>query len=338
MNQKKDREKLVVWAVDPFEEGGIPKEAVRKMDQWAGKANVRLQPVYVLQLPLKERQRGSLALVEQAQDALQKYAGRFKLKHGSPPQVLIDESDSRHGAVRCVLDHARKYAAAWIVLSSHGRSGLKRMVLGSFAESLLREAKIPVLFMPRNEAWELGSVLFPTDFSSLSRKAFHRFLPIAGKLKLDLVIFHAISYPMPVYMGQMSGIPSAYFPPDYYPRQKAWAHSRGASWVKAARAAGVSARLLLSELDIGLLTGKLILKAARASGSSMIAMASQGGALDRFLVGSAAQDVFRANEFPVWMFGPKSYAARSRAPAPVIPLADRRRGRRGGGARRRASA
>ena len=37
-----------------------------------------------------------------------------------------------------------------IALSSHGRSGFKRLFLGSVAEQLLRHATIPVLVFPRN--------------------------------------------------------------------------------------------------------------------------------------------------------------------------------------------
>jgi universal stress protein A len=47
------------------------------------------------------------------------------------------------------------YAAAeecdTIALSSHGRSGFRRFVLGSVAEEVLRGARVPVLVFPRQE-------------------------------------------------------------------------------------------------------------------------------------------------------------------------------------------
>jgi nucleotide-binding universal stress UspA family protein len=44
-----------------------------------------------------------------------------------------------------LLDVAKKTSADLIVMGSHGRTGLKRMWLGSVAESVVREATIPVL-------------------------------------------------------------------------------------------------------------------------------------------------------------------------------------------------
>jgi nucleotide-binding universal stress UspA family protein len=43
---------------------------------------------------------------------------------------------------------ATKHDVDWIVLSSHGRSGLRRLVLGSVAEQVLRHADCPVLCIP----------------------------------------------------------------------------------------------------------------------------------------------------------------------------------------------
>jgi len=44
-----------------------------------------------------------------------------------------------------ILDAAQDASADLIVLGSHGRTGVKRMVLGSVAEHVLRHAKCPVV-------------------------------------------------------------------------------------------------------------------------------------------------------------------------------------------------
>jgi nucleotide-binding universal stress UspA family protein len=60
------------------------------------------------------------------------------------------------GAVRCdpglrvadwILKEARDCGAALIVMGTHGRRGLRRLVLGSDAEMVLRESKVPVLLV-----------------------------------------------------------------------------------------------------------------------------------------------------------------------------------------------
>jgi nucleotide-binding universal stress UspA family protein len=46
-----------------------------------------------------------------------------------------------------VLDQAREWGANLIVLGTHGRRGVKRMLLGSDAEQILRLATVPVLLV-----------------------------------------------------------------------------------------------------------------------------------------------------------------------------------------------
>jgi nucleotide-binding universal stress UspA family protein len=53
--------------------------------------------------------------------------------------------------VDAILDTAEKIGADLIVMASHGRSGLTRVVLGSVAEAVARRAGVAVLFVPTRE-------------------------------------------------------------------------------------------------------------------------------------------------------------------------------------------
>jgi len=48
-------------------------------------------------------------------------------------------------AVSGISEYARRMRADMIVVGSHGRSGLPRLLLGSVAEGLMRHASVPVL-------------------------------------------------------------------------------------------------------------------------------------------------------------------------------------------------
>jgi nucleotide-binding universal stress UspA family protein len=50
-----------------------------------------------------------------------------------------------------VCDFAAQNGVSLIALSSHGRSGFRRLVMGSVAEAVLRHARVPVLVFPRQE-------------------------------------------------------------------------------------------------------------------------------------------------------------------------------------------
>ncbi len=47
-----------------------------------------------------------------------------------------------------IAAHARRVSAELIVIGTHGRTGLRRVLLGSVAEQVLRKAECPVLVVP----------------------------------------------------------------------------------------------------------------------------------------------------------------------------------------------
>jgi len=72
-----------------------------------------------------------------------------ELQQSGPPGVAV-RSMLFEGAevARTLAEHALQEQAAFIALASHGRSGLRRLLLGSVAEALLRHAHTPVIVFP----------------------------------------------------------------------------------------------------------------------------------------------------------------------------------------------
>lgn len=54
-------------------------------------------------------------------------------------------------AEECIIDYAKRKEADIVIMGSHGRRGLKRMILGSVAEHVIRRAPCPVLVIKSNE-------------------------------------------------------------------------------------------------------------------------------------------------------------------------------------------
>lgn len=52
----------------------------------------------------------------------------------------------------CIVEYAEKIKADLVVIPSHGHSGLKRALLGSVAERVIRHAHCPTLVLRREEA------------------------------------------------------------------------------------------------------------------------------------------------------------------------------------------
>ena len=67
-------------------------------------------------------------------------------------------TEARYGnPVTEIVAAARQTGADIIAMTTHGRSGVSRLVFGSIAEAVLRRAEIPVLMMRLTERY--GSVV-----------------------------------------------------------------------------------------------------------------------------------------------------------------------------------
>jgi nucleotide-binding universal stress UspA family protein len=67
-------------------------------------------------------------------------------KHGVEVEAVLLETLGRRVA-ELIIKQAKKWRADVIVLGTHGRRGLSRVVMGSDAETVLRETPIPVLLV-----------------------------------------------------------------------------------------------------------------------------------------------------------------------------------------------
>jgi len=89
----------------------------------------------------KQRQSVEQEVVQACHDALaDARAGALKDVDDVDTELLLDES-----AARAICDHAAKIGADLIVISTHGRTGLKHLLIGSVAERVVRHAQVPVL-------------------------------------------------------------------------------------------------------------------------------------------------------------------------------------------------
>ena len=93
-----------------------------------------------------------------------------------------------------ILKAVRRHHVGLIVVGTHGRAGMKRLMLGSVAGEIFRTAPCPVLTVGVNAQapTTVSRILFPTDLSTSSRCA----VPFAGSLaeesKAELITLHVL--------------------------------------------------------------------------------------------------------------------------------------------------
>jgi nucleotide-binding universal stress UspA family protein len=197
--------------------------------------------------------------------------------------------------VASVLAVAERCSADVIVAGTRGLTGWKRVVLGSVASRLIREAPCPVVTLHAGDAKRrrpVRTILIATDFSEDAARAAEAASRILGECGPDrrLVLLHVYRYP--VVFSQAA-------PPVLAKSiDEVIASARRELAVLAGRFSreGVNVE---TRIDEGL-PSQAIVDQAQQIGADLIAMGTHGrSGIDRLFLGSTAARVLSAAPCPV---------------------------------------
>jgi nucleotide-binding universal stress UspA family protein len=114
---------------------------------------------------------------------------------GVPTEICLETGP----VVRHILDRAVTVSADLIVMGTHGRGGVERLILGSVAEKVLRKAPCPVLTVPPGAhavaAAPFTTILCAVDFSKTSAAAARYARGLAAASHARLLLVHVIEWP-----------------------------------------------------------------------------------------------------------------------------------------------
>jgi nucleotide-binding universal stress UspA family protein len=133
---------LVPLDGSPLAEMALPK-AVALLGDSPGATLVLLRATATRTLPGIDPIEAQLVVVHEAEDYLEHVATR--LRHEGVPRV--ETSVWYSSAAPAIVQAARTRRIDLIVMSTHGRSGLRRVIRGSVAESVLRGTQTPILLV-----------------------------------------------------------------------------------------------------------------------------------------------------------------------------------------------
>ena len=225
---------------------------------------------------------------------MKKFLGLEGGAAGGRTAFEVVEANNTH---REILTQAERLSADLIVMGTHGRSGVQRLLLGSVTEKVLRTSPVPVLTVPAlapgtgQEAF--SRILCATDFSDCSIAALRYASSLAMEGTVRLTVINVVEL-----------IPVGYEPMVVTPYDDA-AHRD-----ELVRAARERLRRLLPEtvreactVDELVTTGKAyveILGTAAERQADLIVLGIHGrNALDRFLFGSTTEHIVRRATCPV---------------------------------------
>lgn len=104
-----------------------------------------------------------------------------------------------------IVRRAEVFNADLLIVGSHGRTGLARMLLGSVAEKVVRYAPCPVLVARQGP--EAGPIVTTTDFSDVSKVGMRMATQEAEKSGDPLVAIHVLDMSSPAGLTYSINIP-----------------------------------------------------------------------------------------------------------------------------------
>jgi nucleotide-binding universal stress UspA family protein len=118
-----------------------------------------------------------------------------ELTPAEPPADIVVRRAVVRGdsAARVILSYVEEQDVDLVVMGTAGRSGLGRLLLGSVAERIVREAPCPVMTVPlRSPAETVDRVLAPVDFSDHSRASLSYAKELAALHDAPLDVIHVV--------------------------------------------------------------------------------------------------------------------------------------------------
>jgi nucleotide-binding universal stress UspA family protein len=154
-------------------------------------ANAFAPPPYFTESRLAEFERQYRESFQEARKALAEYVRATLGDAGAEFGSHVVEGSPADA----VTAFAGTVGADLLVLGTHGRTGLNRLMLGSVAERVVRESRIPVLTVRRRapgEAASIRRILCPVNDSAAAREALRIAGGLAGCLGARLTILQIL--------------------------------------------------------------------------------------------------------------------------------------------------
>ncbi len=203
-------------------------------------------------------------------------------------------------AAAVILKYIEEHQPDLIAMSTHGRSGVRRMVVGSVTTTIVPRAQVPVLVVHPGEDERLSEVSFqslivPLDMSARSEDALPFAAQLAEALGLDTTLLTCIPSSAQLYAGS---VPEVYAYPDDLMQQAEEAADEYLQEVSAAVNEGRDLDAQWQTLEGG--PASEIVEYAQTQPNSLIAMCTQGRTgLGRLVLGSVTDAVIRTGNTPV---------------------------------------
>jgi nucleotide-binding universal stress UspA family protein len=258
--------------------------AIREAIKLAKKCSSRLSVISVIETN-PELETLAPQVVEKAERAAREHLEAVKARarqEGVDCEIVVHEGEDSY---KYIVDEAIKSKSTMIVMGRRGRTGLKRLMMGSVTARVIGYAPCTVLVVPKAAQFECRNILTATDGSKYGDAAAAEAISMAKQCGSRLTVLSVVPSesisPMDIVASQMQR--------ELIAEQELQAAERNVKKVKdAAEKEGVKA----DGLVLGGKPSEAIIQTAKEKNADLIVLGSHGRTgVEKLLMGSVAERV-----------------------------------------------
>lgn len=262
-----------------------------------------------------------LAMEKADRDYLRSVAGRLRERLGP----ALSSAVVKGPVTKTLARYTRELGTDLIVMTTHGRGGIRRAWLGSVADELIRTSEAPILivrpsdgdatptFVPPTE------IMVPLDGSPLAEAVLE---PVTALARLWDAEVSLVQVVRPIILTSDPPLP---FPTGYSDQETRIRRELAQDYIRDIaehlRESGVRAS------GVAVVDGSVahtLLDLARPERVSVVAVATHGlGGLRRLVLGSVADKLVRGADVPVLVVRPTGSRARRKTEGSDVPVGAR---------------
>ncbi len=197
-----------------------------------------------------------------------------------------------------IVDKATLESDVLIAMSTRGRSGIQRWMMGSVADKVLHAASSPLLLLrgdtdaQSGAAVHLDKVIVPLDGSPLAEKALPHVIALAKQMRMEVLVVRAPSAPRPAAVEQEKDPAYQKIAREIIRETESYLAAK----VKELQVSGLKASSLQLEGEVA---GEII-NLAQKTPNNLIAISTHGwSGFGRWVLGNVTEKVVRHSGDPV---------------------------------------
>lgn len=277
--------KKIVWAIDPFAEDlELQRVIASNIQALVSDSSVTVNPVSVIHFEQRGAHGEAPLTIEDvknsAEAAVNSLIASTAIKGLSPAVILVQNYLSLETAVNQLLNYAKDAKADLIVAGTMARKGATRFLLGSFAEAMILQSRIPILVVtPKSSpAKKIRKILFPSDLTPKSLAMFAEVVELAAAVEAGIIFFHRSEPDASISANELESL------------------------LALARRHHVTLDLRIATHKTG--AADAIIELSNTP-DQIIAMVSQTKLIDSRVMGNITRQVIHHSKCPVWVIHPR---------------------------------